>query len=158
MAFDPVLQRKIMGMFATGVTVVTTSDGTNHNGLTANAVTSLSLDPPLVIVAVDRRAASHKSIMENRCFAVNILSREQQPLSDRFAKSGPKDFSDLIVSTDITGAPILADTLGYADCQLTHILPGGDHDIFIGEIVGGEAREGRPLLYFQGKYRSLADE
>ncbi len=157
MGFDPVLQRRIMGMFATGVTVVTTSDGTNHNGLTANAVTSLSLDPPLVIVAVDRRAQSHKSISDNRCFAVNILAGDQQPLSDRFAKSGPKDFSDLDFKKDATGSPILGGTLGYADCRVTHILPGGDHDIFVGEIVAGEAGTGLPLLYFQGKYRQIAD-
>ncbi|MEX0728921.1 MAG: flavin reductase family protein [Planctomycetaceae bacterium] len=158
MAFDPVLQRQIMGRFATGVTIVTTSDGTNHNGLTANAVTSLSLDPPLVIVAIDRRALTHKSISDNRCFAVNILTQEQQSLSDRFARSGPKDFSDLNFTTAITGSPILADSLGYADCQLTHILPGGDHDIFVGEIVAGEAGTGNPLLYFQGKYRSISSE
>ncbi|MDA0834186.1 MAG: flavin reductase family protein [Planctomycetota bacterium] len=158
MAFDPVEQRKIMGMFATGVTVVTTSDGQKHNGLTANALTSLSLDPPLVIVAVDRRAASHKSIMENRCFAVNILTQEQQPLSDRFAKSGPKDFSDLKYTSAITGSPILADTLGYVDCQVTHVMPGGDHDIFVGEIVAGGAGIGNPLLYFQGKYRNIVTD
>jgi flavin reductase (DIM6/NTAB) family NADH-FMN oxidoreductase RutF len=158
MAFDPMLQRQIMGRFATGVTVVTTRGADDHLcGLTANAVASLSLEPPLVLVAVDRRSHSHGCFLKNQCFAVNVLSSGQEELSRRFAKTGPKDFADLAATTAVTGAPILKGTLGYLDCRVMEVLPGGDHDIFIGEIVAGEAREGLPLMYFCGKYTRLVE-
>lgn len=155
MSFDPALQRRIMGSFATGVTVVTTS-GQPPTGLTANSVTSLSLTPPLVLFAVDRKAGSHQAFHQTRCFAVNILTAAQQPVSNRFATPGPKDFSDLSIRTAETGAPILADCLAWVDCRLVYVLPGGDHDIFVGEIVAGEYLGGDPLLYFAGKYRTVA--
>lgn len=158
MPFDPALQRKIMGRFATGVTVVTTTKEGKHGGLTANAVCSLSLDPPLVLVAVDKKAGSHAELLEHRCYAVNILSAAQEEISQRFAKSGPKDFSGLEWKAAVTGAPILAGTLGYVDCRVVDVLRGGDHDIFIGEIVAGEFFDDRePLLYFSGRYRKLAE-
>jgi flavin reductase (DIM6/NTAB) family NADH-FMN oxidoreductase RutF len=158
MAIDSALQRKIMGRFATGVTVVTTSKDGQHGGLTANAFCSLSLDPPLVLVAVDKKAGSHAELLSHRCYAVNILSTEQEAISQRFAKSGPKDFSGLKWKTAVTGAPVLEGTLGYVDCRVVDVLRGGDHDIFVGEIVAGElADEGQPLLYFSGKYRKLAE-
>jgi len=158
MAFDSKLQRKIMGRFATGVTVVTTDGAGGKGGLTANAVTSLSLEPALVLVAADKRAGSYAEIKANGCYAINILSLDHEEISRRFSTPGPKDFSGFKWKTAVTGAPILEDALGYVDCRLHEILPGGDHDIFIGEIVAGEAREdGQPLLYFSGKYRKLLD-
>jgi len=155
MAFDPAEQRRIMGSFATGVTVVTTSSEP-PTGLTANSVTSLSLDPPLVLFAVDKKASSHQAFQDTKCFAMNILTEKQQDISNRFATPGPKDFSDLEIKTAETGAPIIADSLGWVDCKLVEVLPGGDHDIFIGEIVAGELNSGDPLLYFAGKYREVA--
>ena len=155
MAFDSQLQRKIMGMFATGVTVVSTRMGDETWGMTANAVTSLSLDPPLVLVAVDKKSQSHENFSAGGCFAMNILRADQEEISNRFAFTGPKDFSNLPFKTAVTGAPILNDTLGFVDCQLKEILPGGDHDIFIGQIVAGELGEGDPLLYFAGGYAGL---
>jgi flavin reductase (DIM6/NTAB) family NADH-FMN oxidoreductase RutF len=158
MPFDSKLQRKIMGRFATGVTVVTTGVDGRFGGLTANAVCSLSLEPPLVLVAVDQRAGSHAELLEHRCFVINILSSAQEEISQRFAKAGPKDFSGLSWRTAVTGAPILDGTLGYVDCRVVDVLRGGDHDIFVGEIVAGEAAdEGDPLLYFSGKYRRIAE-
>lgn len=158
MPFDSKLQRKIMGRFATGVTVVTTAGEGGMGGLTANAVASLSLDPPLVLVAVDKRAGSYPEIKTNGCYAVNILAADQEEISRRFATPGPKDFSGLAWNAVVTGAPVFAGTLGYVDCRLKEILPGGDHDIFVGEIVAGDARDdGQPLLYFSGKYRQLLE-
>ena len=156
-AFDSQEQRRIMGRFATGVTVVTTRRGDQLFGMTASAVASLSLHPPLVLVAVDRRASMHQALREGQCFALNILTEDQEALSRRFARSGPKEFGDLSVTTAVTGAPILADALGWVDCRLTHVVPGGDHDIFIGEIVAGDAQDGQPLLYYAGKYRHIAE-
>jgi flavin reductase (DIM6/NTAB) family NADH-FMN oxidoreductase RutF len=125
--------------------------------LTANAVASRSLDPPLVLVAVDKSALTLDYLKKNRCFAVNILRRDQEHISRRFARPGPKDFSDLKITTASTAAPILADCLAYVDCRVVNILPGGDHEIFIGEIVGGKYHGGEPLLYHAGGYHRLAE-
>jgi flavin reductase (DIM6/NTAB) family NADH-FMN oxidoreductase RutF len=157
MAFDSLAQRRIMGHFATGVTVVTAYLNGEIYGMTANAVSSLSLDPPLLLVAVDKKAAMHASLTASRCFAVNILTAEQEHLSRRFAMRGPKEVSDLTWIKAETGAPILADSLAWLDCRLAEVLPGGDHDIFLGEILAGDAHDGAPLLYFGGKYRRLAE-
>jgi flavin reductase len=157
MEFDSKLQRKIMGHWATGVTVVTTDGEAGSHGLTANAVASLSLDPPLLLVAVDKRAATLDYLKKNGCFAVNILRLDQEEVSRRFATPGPKDFSDLNVSAAATGSPILADCLAFLDCRVAEILPGGDHEIFVGEIVAGDHLGGEPLLYFSGSYRRLAE-
>lgn len=156
MTLDSKEQRRILGKFATGVTVASTKIGDETWGMTANAVTSLSLDPPLVILCIQREGQSRAKFEEGGCFALNILSAEQQEISDRFAFKGPKDFSGLETTTAETGAPILKDALGWVDCKLKEILRGGDHDIFVGEIVaGGAADEGAPLLYFGGKYTKL---
>jgi flavin reductase (DIM6/NTAB) family NADH-FMN oxidoreductase RutF len=157
MSFDSKKQRKILGHFATGVTVVTTGGIAGPHGMTANAVASLSLEPPLVLVAVDKRTLTLEHLKKNRCFAVNILRLDQEELSRRFAMPGPKDFSDLKTTTIATASPILADCLAFLDCTIVDILPGGDHEIFIGEIVAGEHHGGEPLLYYAGGYRRLAE-
>ena len=157
MTFDSKKQRQILGHFATGVTVVTTDGEAGGHGMTANAFASLSLTPPLVMVAVDRRAAMLEFLTKNRCFAVNILRADQEELSRRFAKSGPKEFSDLKVTTFVTGSPILVDAIAHLDCRVRDILPGGDHEIFVGEILAGDYLGGEPLLYFAGGYRRLAE-
>jgi flavin reductase (DIM6/NTAB) family NADH-FMN oxidoreductase RutF len=157
MTFDSRKQRKIMGQFATGVTVVTTGGEAGQHGMTANAVASLSLKPPLVLVAVDKGALAFDYLKKNRCFAVNILRIDQEHLSRRFAAPGPKDFAELKTSTAATTAPILADCLAFVDCRLVDVLPGGDHGIFVGEIVAGEYHGGEPLLYYAAHYRRLAE-
>lgn len=156
MPIDPTAQRLIMGRFATGVTVVTSRYQDEYIGLTANAVASLSLDPALVLVAIDRSSQTHSKLLAAGFYAINILSAEQQALSQRFAQRGPKDFSDLELTTAVTGAPILGGVLGWVDCRVTEVLPGGDHDIFVGQIEAGGWREGGPLLFFAGKYCRLA--
>jgi flavin reductase (DIM6/NTAB) family NADH-FMN oxidoreductase RutF len=157
MAFDSLLQRRIMGRFATGVTVVTTRRDGQPYGMTANAVASLSLSPPLVLVAVDLSAQMHGHLHAGQCFALNVLREDQEQISRRFASVGPKDFSDLKLAAGPTGAPILGDALAWVDCRLTEVLRGGDHDIFIGEIVAGEVHDGRPLIFYNGKYARLAE-
>ncbi len=157
MTFDSKQQRKIMGQFATGVTVVTTDGEAGPHGLTANAVASLSLVPPLVLVAVDKRAHSLDSLKRNGCFAVNILRLDQEEISRRFATPGPKDFTTLNITRAVTTAPILSDCLAFVDCRVAQVLPGGDHEIFVGEIVAGEYHGGKPLLYYSGGYRRLAE-
>ena len=155
MPFDSLLQRRIMGRFAAGVTVVTTRVGDQLAGMTANAVTSLSLDPPLVLLCVDKRAAFLGALKESRAYAMNIIAEEQEALSRRFAQKGPKEFHDIALTTAVTGSPIFADALGWLDCKVADILPGGDHEIFLGEILAGDCRDGRPLLFYSGNYAKI---
>lgn len=156
MRFDSMLQRRIMSRFVTGVTVVTTRREDKLWGMTANGILSLSLDPPLILVSVDRRNQMHASISEGKCFAVNILTDDQQDVSQRFATRGYKDFESVALTTAETGAPILADALAYVDCRLVEIVAGGDHDMFIGEIVAGDVGVGDPLVFYSGNYVRLA--
>ena len=155
MAVDEKLQRQVMGRFATGVTVLTTRNGDERCGMTANAVMSLSLDPPLIVVSVEKTAHMHGALLESRCFAVNVLKQEQESLSRRFARKGPKDFSDLSCTVEETGSPILDDALAYADCKVVEVLPGGDHDLFVGELLAADSRGGQPLIFYGGTYARL---
>ena len=157
MAFDSARQRKIMGHFATGVTVVTTGGKAGIHGLTANAIASLSLDPPLVLVAVEKKAHSIDFLKANGCYAINILCLDQEDISRRFAVPGPKNFDGLTIFSAVTDSPILANCLAYLDCVVVDILPGGDHEIFIGKIMAGDIQSGDPLLYYSGKYHRLAN-
>jgi len=150
--------RRVMGHFATGVTVVTTHDGNGRPyGFTANAVCSLSLVPPLVLVCVDKRAESHPAVARSRVFVVNILADEQEELSRRFAVSGGEKFAGLNWRTGVTGAPILGDSLGYVECRVTADHDGGDHTIYVGEVESGTASLGRPLIFFRGNYHHLRE-
>jgi flavin reductase (DIM6/NTAB) family NADH-FMN oxidoreductase RutF len=156
---EKALQRRIMGRFATGVTVVTTRYGSGDQiwGMTANSLTSLSLEPPLVLITVDRRNAIYEFLMRARCFALNILTKDQEAISRRFAVRGPKDFSDLQYTEAETGSPILDGVLAYVDCRIVEFIPGGDHDIVVGEVVAsGLGNYGQPLLFYNGRYTRVA--
>ena len=155
MTVDADLQRQVMGRLATGVTIVTTRHGEQISGMTANAVVSLSLDPPLILVCVDLEGSMHGMLKVGGCFAVNVLRADQQELSTRFAQPGPKDFSGIELTAAQTGAPILADVLAYADCKVVDIVRGGDHDMFIGEMLTGETHDGEPLIFYGGRYANL---
>ena len=153
MAIDSMLQRQVMGRFATGVTLLTTRFDEGVLGMTANAVMSLSLEPPLVVVSVDKKNSMHECLIQGKCFALNMLRADQEEISRRFAISGPKDFSGLRLTAAETGAPILVDAIAFVDCKLVEILSGGDHDMFVGEPVAGEVRDGEPLIFYGGEYR-----
>src|SRR5262245_35441279 len=151
--------RRVMGLFATGVTVLTTRDDDGRPyGLTANAVTSLSLAPPLLLICIDKNAESHPHFLTSRCFVVNILGEDQEDLSGRFAKSGGDKFGGIPFSTNQDGVPVLEDTLAHLECRIIETHEGGDHVIHIGEVRHAEVRGGKPLLYFQGRYRHLGGE
>lgn len=156
--FDAKELRRVMGMFATGVTIITTRDSHGRfYGLTANAVTSLSLDPPLVLICVDRKAESFIHFFDSKRFVVNILSHDQQELSQRFAKSGGDKFTDVAYRLGRLDTPILHHALGHLECRVVDTVEGGDHVIHIGEVEHGEGEGGVPLLFFQGKYRYLRE-
>jgi flavin reductase (DIM6/NTAB) family NADH-FMN oxidoreductase RutF len=153
--------RRAMGRFATGVTVITTRLNNELHGMTANAVTSLSLDPLLVLVCVDKTADTHDILSKAGVFAVNILNKDQAEISNRFAKKefdGAHGIDDLPHTFAITGAPIIEGSLAYLDCRTTMEHHGGDHTIFIGEVVEAkELGEAEPLLFYRGKYAELRE-
>jgi flavin reductase (DIM6/NTAB) family NADH-FMN oxidoreductase RutF len=156
MPFDQNELRRVMGHFATGVTVVTTHDGAGRcYGLTANAVCSVSLDPPLILVCVDKRAESHPAFGLSQAFVVNILAAGQEEMSRHFAVSGGDKFVDLPCRNGGTGAPILDGALAHVECRVVATYDAGDHTIYIGEVESAEGREGHPLLFFRGKYHRL---
>jgi flavin reductase (DIM6/NTAB) family NADH-FMN oxidoreductase RutF len=154
--FDAKELRRVMGLFATGVTVITTRDRDGRvYGLTANAVTSLSLVPPLLLICVDRKAESHPHFFDSRCFIVNILAEHQGDVSARFAKSGGDKFTGVPYRLGRQNTPILEGTLGHVECSIVETHEGGDHVIHIGAVEHAEFRGGRPLIFFQGRYREL---
>jgi flavin reductase (DIM6/NTAB) family NADH-FMN oxidoreductase RutF len=155
---DPKELRRVMGHFATGVTIVTTrgADGTPY-GLTANAFTSLSLDPPLCLVCVDRKAESFAHFNDSKVFTVNFLTREQEDLSNRFAKSGGDKFQGVATEPGGGGAPLIAGALATVECRIVDTIDAGDHVIHVGRIEHAATGAGDPLLYYQGRYRRLAD-
>lgn len=157
MAVDQQEFRGVMGHFATGVTVITTHDGNGQLfGLTANAVSSVSLDPPLLLCCVDKKAESFAAFGASRVFTVNILSNEQEVLSRKFAKSGGDKFEGVGYQVGASGAPILNDVLAHLECEVRYEFEAGDHTIFVGEPVSmAMDQETDPLLYFRGGYRNL---
>ena len=149
--------RRVLGHFAAGVTVVTTvgTDGTPY-GLTATAFTSVSLEPPLVLVCVDKRADSHPHFHASGVFVVNFLAAAHEHHSRRFSVSGGDKFAGAAVRTGSLGVPVLPDALGYLECRTVTVVDAGDHTVFIGQVEAAGARDGEPLVYFRGGYRQLA--
>ena len=151
--------RRACGLWATGVSIVTSVDGQGKPfGLTMNAVTSLSLDPPMFLVCVDKGSDTLKAILDSGVFCVNVLAQGQQALSDRFAKKGDDKFSGIEHEAGSTGAPVLAGTLLAIECTVKAVLPGGDHEIFCGEVEqvrADHAESAEPLLYYGGQYGAV---
>jgi flavin reductase (DIM6/NTAB) family NADH-FMN oxidoreductase RutF len=159
MPFDRQELRRVMGFFATGVTVVTTRDGEGRPyGMTANAVSSVSLDPPLLLVCVDKKAESHPHFLDSKRFVVNILAEDQEAVSRRFAVSGGDKFTGIEFHSGRLQTPVLAGALGHIECRIVETFEGGDHVIHLGEVEHAAWREGRPLLFFRGKYCRLPGE
>jgi flavin reductase (DIM6/NTAB) family NADH-FMN oxidoreductase RutF len=149
--------RDAMGCFATGITIITSRDGDGTPiGLTANSFTSLSLDPPLLLVCVANTAGSAPVLREAEHFAVNMLQVSQQATSNRFAGKGEDRFAATAWSEGETGMPLIDGALGAFECKRHAIHDGGDHFILVGEVVRAQFEPRRdPLLYFRGKYRRL---
>jgi flavin reductase (DIM6/NTAB) family NADH-FMN oxidoreductase RutF len=151
--------RRVMGHFATGVTVVTTlrPDG-SPCGLTASAVCSVSLDPTMILICVERGAGTHDCIDQRGVFAVNVLPESPgETLARRFAGNDVEDkFRGVAFREEHTGAPVLTDALAWLDCRVVQRVEGGDHTVFMGEVLGADSGEGTPLLYYRGGYGRFA--
>jgi flavin reductase (DIM6/NTAB) family NADH-FMN oxidoreductase RutF len=157
MSLTPIEFRTALRSFAAGVTVVTTRDRHGRpSGLTASAFTSVSLNPPLVLVCVDHAATAHPDFRERGWFAVNVLRREQEGLSRRFAASGGDKFHGVAFHEGQTGLPLLDGALATLECRVVEAHEAGDHTIFIGQVETASVENGRPLVYFHGAYHSVA--
>jgi len=155
---DPDLFRGTLSSWASGVTVVTSRRGEDVRGMTASAVCSVSLDPPLVLVCVDRSAIMHDFVQNSGIFALNILAREQEDVSRACATRKVEEsrrLAGIPYHTEITGSPVLDGAIAFLDCRVENAHDGGDHTIFVGRVEAAGARDGEPLLYFRGAYREL---
>jgi 3-hydroxy-9,10-secoandrosta-1,3,5(10)-triene-9,17-dione monooxygenase reductase component len=161
MEFDSDRFRQVMGRFATGVTVVTTLDEGLPQGITVNALSSVSLNPPLVMVALDRRRFITPMVRQLGRYAVNVLGEGQQALSDCFAhaavKPGREDFCGAAWHEGTTGLPLIDGAIATLECTVVETFSAGDHDLFIGRVDtlddGGDAAAALgPLLYFRRRY------
>jgi len=150
--------RRVMGHFVTGVSVVTALDGTRPAGITVNALSSVSLEPPLVMIALDRRRFITPIIRAAGRYAVSILGEDQQALSDCFAGAdvtpGRDDFCGASWRPGTTGLPLLAGAIATLECTTVQTFSAGDHDLFIGRVdaLGSEPDHGGPLLYYRRQY------
>ena len=155
-AFDLDAFRRACGLFATGVAVLSARaiDGTPH-GLTVNSFCSLSLDPPLVMVAIDRACPFLATFESSRHYAVNILCEEQRELSVRFAELPEGRFAGVSWRAGATGAPVIEGALSVLECHMIQLLDAGDHRAFIGEVTAVISGNGRPLVFFRGGYERL---
>jgi flavin reductase (DIM6/NTAB) family NADH-FMN oxidoreductase RutF len=153
--------RKALGQFATGVTVVTVERAPGEvHGMTANSFTSVSLEPMLVLVCVDRRARLLSLLGEKKRFGVSVLNESQQATSEYFAKGDLSVAAEkrLGIGYRLTdaGIPVLEDALLRIGCHLVSSHAAGDHTIFVGEVETAEIQQGEPLLFFRGKYHKIA--
>jgi flavin reductase (DIM6/NTAB) family NADH-FMN oxidoreductase RutF len=161
--FDSRAFRNAMGSFATGVTVVTMakSDG-SLKAMTANAFSSVSLEPPMLLVCIDKGASMHEWLDHVSAFGVNILSGEQQHVSNVFASSGthPEPLSGIPHTIGPLGVPVINDVMLWASCKIIHKYPAGDHTILVGQVEGLENNQAinSPLLFHSGKYHQLGEE
>ena len=156
MSIDQTEFRQALGHFASGVTVIPTQHQGQPHGTTVSSFCSLSLRPPLVLVGIDLGANIHDLIIASEVFAVNILAEHAETLSRHFARRIPDKFSNISYSLGHLGVPLLDDALTRLECRLVTRYPGGDHSIFIGEVVSTSTQpHHQPLLYFRSGYGRL---
>jgi flavin reductase (DIM6/NTAB) family NADH-FMN oxidoreductase RutF len=153
--------RRVLGHFASGVTVVTTWDAAGQPaGLTASSVASVSLDPPLVLVCVAHTSQSYQALLAHGRFAINILHLDHEQIARRFASStaGAEKFEGTGYRQGVVGLPVLKDALAEIECTTVHAYPAGDHTIFVGQVEAADCRGDlglEPLLYYRGRFHRL---
>ena len=151
--------RRCLGKFATGVTVITCSDGDGHAyGITANSFSSVSLDPPLILWNIAKVSNSLQAFLDAPYFAINVLTADQEDLSRHFAQSDHTIFEGVEFTRSATGAPLLPDTLATFHCRRHQVHDCGDHYIVIGEVEDYTAGDGEPLLFFGGNYARFDED
>jgi len=150
------LFREVFGHFATGVAVITSAGASGGGGMTANALCSLSLDPPLALVCFQEDARTLPIVRDARRFGVNVLAAEQEHLAGVFASKVPEQEKLASVGhTFVEGVPVIDGVLAWAVCDLRDLIDGGDHTIAIGQVIAMGYGDGEPLVWYRGGYRSL---
>lgn len=150
--------RAALSRFPSGITVVTSIDSSGvPHGITVSAFCSVSLEPPLVLVCVERTTGSHNALLETGVFVVNFLAAGQDVVSETFSLTQIDKFESVRTREGIGGTPVLEDSLVALECRLRDSFDGGDHTIFVGEVEDVTVRNGHPLVYFHGQYRDLLD-
>ncbi|MCW4466941.1 flavin reductase [Glutamicibacter sp. MNS18] len=147
---DEAVFRNVAGYFATGVTVITTTCDDTPAGTTASAVASLSMDPPMMLVCLNRSSATHDKVMDSGIFAVNIMSQEQDSTALAFARKGTDKFAGISWSSAPNGAPVIDGSLATIACRVTETAVGGTHTVFMGEVIDTVTNPGEPLTYYRG--------
>ena len=148
--------RIALSRFVSGVTVVTVLDSDSQPaGITVSAFSSVSLDPPLVLACIDKRASVHAHLTEGSHFAINILAQDQEHLSRRFASKDEDRFGGAGYREGACGAPLLEGALAHIECRVVHAYPGGDHTIVVGEVESMNVTDHKPLAYYRGGYAQL---
>jgi flavin reductase (DIM6/NTAB) family NADH-FMN oxidoreductase RutF len=159
LTFDDRRFRDALGAFPTGVAIITgLTPAGERLGMTVSSFNSVSLSPPLVLFSVARRASAFESWCAMPRYAINILSQQQEQLSNRFARSGTDKWSDVLVQDGVTGLPVLPNALAVFECEAHARHDGGDHEIFVGRVVALRTsvhKQDLPLLFFGGRYRKL---
>lgn len=149
--------RAALSRFASGVTVVTTKDAAGDlHGITVSAFCSVSLDPPLVLICIEKKAGSHDAITQSGKFAVNFLDATQLSLSERFAAQMSDKFDGPELSLNVDGIPILSGCIANLECSVKQAYDGGDHTVFVAEVNHTVVHDGDPLIYFRGGYRTIS--
>jgi flavin reductase (DIM6/NTAB) family NADH-FMN oxidoreductase RutF len=155
MPIDDTQFKLAMSHFASGVTVVTTEHEGKPYGMTVAAFSSLSLHPPLVLICVEKSVKTHDAIAGAGKFGVSILGSAQADVSNRFASRAEDKFAGLDVVRGEEGLPLIGGAITTLECRVTGQLPGGDHTIFVGEVLHAATQEGEPLVYFRSGYREI---
>jgi flavin reductase (DIM6/NTAB) family NADH-FMN oxidoreductase RutF len=149
--------RHVLGHFASGVTIISTCDAEGRpTGLTASAFSSVSLDPPLILVCVDHKSQSYPALRDRGRFAVNVLGHHQEHVSRRFATTRLDKFDEVPYRMSDLGLPLVEGALAHLECTTVNQHVAGDHTIFVGRVEAASADGEHPLLYFRGKYQRLA--
>lgn len=147
--------KSAMSQFVSGVTIVTTEHEGKPYGMTVASFASLSLRPPLVVVCIEKSVKSHDAIVASGKFGVSILGAAQADLSNRFASKIEDKFEGVSVRRGELGIPLIDDAICTLECRVHEQLPGGDHSIFVGEVMSARTTDGAPLVYFRSGYRAL---
>lgn len=157
MPVQPDTFRKALGHFASGVTVVTMASDVRKTGLTVSAFSSVSLEPPLILVCINKDSNALDLLRETKVFAVNFLASDQTAVSNQFASRTDDKFQSIPYHASPMGAPILDHALGYVECTLVQEVEAGDHCVYIGQVESADVDDSKqPLLYYHGRYESLA--
>jgi flavin reductase (DIM6/NTAB) family NADH-FMN oxidoreductase RutF len=153
---DTWLYRRTCAQFVTGITVVTTLDSDGHpHGMTVNSFSSVSLDPPLVLVSIDLKNAILGHFISSSWFAINILAEHQEDLSRRFSSASENRFLEVSWHAGASGTPLLNGVLAHLECSVVRTFEAGDHTVLIGEVRRAGYTEGKPLVFFDSAYRQV---